>query len=48
MNKIFSSILIIAFLITIPTLLNAQRNPAKSADEAFSKEQYSLAIDKYN
>ena len=47
MNKIFSSILIIAFLITIPTLLNAQRNPAKSADEAFSKEQYSLAIDKY-
>ncbi len=47
MNKLFSVILLLAIFITIPTLLNAQRNPAKGADDAFSKQQYSLAIDKY-
>ena len=47
MNKLFSGILLLIVLITLPTLLNAQRNPAKGADEAFSKQQYSLAIDKY-
>ncbi len=47
MNKLFSIILIFGFLIAMPTAMNAQRNPAKSADEAFSKQQYSLAIDKY-
>ncbi len=47
MSKLFSSIFLLGFLITMPTLLNAQRNPAKGADEAFSKQQYSLAIDKY-
>lgn len=34
-------------LISIPVSSLAQRNPAKSADEAFAKQQYSLAIDKY-
>lgn len=47
MNKLFSGILLLVVLIAMPTLLNAQRNPAKGADEAFSKQQYSLAIDKY-
>lgn len=30
-----------------PLLVHGQKNPAKSADEAFAKEQYSDAIDKY-
>jgi len=47
MNKLFSIILISGFLFALPLAMNAQRNPAKSADEAFSKQQYSLAIDKY-
>lgn len=47
MNKLISSIVLLSFLIALPSLLFAQRNPAKSADEAFSKQQYSLAIDKY-
>ncbi|RLD45409.1 MAG: hypothetical protein DRI89_01065 [Bacteroidetes bacterium] len=42
-------ILFLFIILLIPTLIFAQsrRNPAKSADEAFSKQQYSLAIDKY-
>ncbi|MAZ93452.1 MAG: hypothetical protein CMF58_03460 [Lentimicrobiaceae bacterium] len=47
MNKLFSTLLIFSFVIAIPIMVSAQRNPAKSADEAFSKQQYSLAIDKY-
>ena len=47
MSKLISGIFLLIVLITLPTLLVAQRNPAKSADEAFSKQQYSLAIDKY-
>ena len=47
MNKLFSGILLLGFLVLLPSLMHAQRNPAKSADEAFSKQQYSLAIDKY-
>ncbi|MBC8321578.1 MAG: OmpA family protein [Bacteroidetes bacterium] len=47
MNKLFSGILLLVVLLMFPTLLVAQRNPAKGADEAFSKQQYSLAIDKY-
>ncbi|MFK5856633.1 MAG: OmpA family protein [Bacteroidota bacterium] len=47
MNKLFFGILLLAVFITLPSLLHAQRNPAKGADEAFSKQQYSLAIDKY-
>ena len=31
----------------LPATVLSQRNPAKSADEAFAKQQYSLAIDKY-
>lgn len=34
-------------LLALPGILSAQRNPAKGADEAFSKQQYTLAIDKY-
>ena len=47
MSKLFSRIFLLVILITVPNLLSAQRNPAKGADEAFSKQQYSLAIDKY-
>jgi len=47
MSKLFSGIFLLVILITVPNLLSAQRNPAKGADEAFSKQQYSLAIDKY-
>lgn len=47
MNKIFSGILLLAVFIALPTFMFAQRNPAKTADEAFAKQQYSLAIDKY-
>jgi len=47
MNKLISGILLLIILVALPTFLNAQRNPAKGADEAFSKQQYSLAIDKY-
>jgi len=47
MNKLFSAILILGLLIALPSTVLAQRNPAKGADEAFSKQQYSLAIDKY-
>ena len=45
-QKLFFLVII---LFMIPTIIFAQnrRNPAKSADEAFSKQQYSLAIDKY-
>ena len=47
MNKLISGILLLAIFLSLPTLLTAQRNPAKGADDAFSKQQYSLAIDKY-
>ncbi|MEJ2593688.1 MAG: OmpA family protein, partial [bacterium] len=43
----YRSILTLFVLLTLPALLSAQRNPAKSADEAFAKQQYSEAIDKY-
>lgn len=47
MNKLFSGILLLIVFIAMPISLSAQRNPAKGADDAFSKQQYSLAIDKY-
>ena len=37
---------LVIMLIVLPTV-NAQRNPAKSADEAFEALQYSVAIDRY-
>ncbi len=46
MNSTFLKTLLV-FLILIPFTLNAQRNPAKPADEAFAKQQYTIAIDKY-
>ncbi|NOY50257.1 MAG: OmpA family protein [Chlorobi bacterium] len=40
--------LVISFLLALlPSLMFAQRNPAKSADDAFDALQYSIAIDKY-
>jgi peptidoglycan-associated lipoprotein len=47
MNKLLPGLILVILLVALPTLLSAQRNPARSADEAFSKQQYSLAIDKY-
>ena len=47
MNNVFYKIIIIVLLAIIPTLAYSQRNPAKGADEAFARQQYSLAIDKY-
>ncbi len=47
MNNVFNKILIIVLLAAVPTLAFSQRNPAKGADEAFARQQYSLAIDKY-
>ncbi len=38
---------IIVILFALPLALMAQRNPAKGADEAFAKQQYTEAIDKY-
>ncbi len=45
--KSLHQIFTILFLLLVPAILFAQRNPAKSADEAFAKQQYSVAIDKY-
>ncbi len=47
MNTMLQKAAILFLLLAIPALLFGQRNPAKSADEAFSKQQYSVAIDKY-
>ncbi|PLW97462.1 MAG: hypothetical protein C0591_06465 [Marinilabiliales bacterium] len=46
MNGTFLKTLLVLFLL-IPFTINAQRNPAKPADEAFAKQQYTIAIDKY-
>ncbi|PLX14397.1 MAG: hypothetical protein C0598_01430 [Marinilabiliales bacterium] len=40
-------IILFSILFVLPVILLAQRNPAKSADEAFNAQQYSIAIDKY-
>lgn len=47
MNNVFYKILLVVLLAAIPTLMYSQRNPAKGGDEAFARQQYSLAIDKY-
>ncbi len=50
MHTSFQKIAFLAVvLLILPAVLLSQnrRNPAKSADDAFSKQQYSLAIDKY-
>ncbi len=47
MNNSFLKIIFVFIIITAPFVLSAQRNPAKPADEAFAKQQYTLAIDKY-
>ena len=40
--------LFLVLLLLVPALLFGQRrNPAKSADEAFARQQYSVAIEKY-
>jgi peptidoglycan-associated lipoprotein len=38
---------ILLILFALPLAILAQRNPAKGADEAFAKQQYTEAIDKY-
>ena len=45
--KSLHKLVILLFILMIPFAAFSQRNPAKSADEAFKKQQYSLAIDKY-
>jgi len=47
MNMMLHKISIVFLILVIPVALLGQRNPAKSADEAFGKQQYSDAIDKY-
>ncbi|MCF6172154.1 MAG: OmpA family protein [Bacteroidales bacterium] len=49
MHTLSQKIFFLLIIVMLPTIILAQnrRNPAKSADEAFSKQQYSLAIDKY-
>lgn len=47
MNITLQKLLVIFFLSLVPMMVFSQRNPAKSADEAFGKQQYSEAIDKY-
>jgi len=46
-NKFLHGFAFLLLLVAFPLAMSAQRNPAKSADEAFAKQQYSLAIDKY-
>lgn len=47
MNSRKSLVVFSFLLLLIPSLVYAQRNPAKSADEAFEALQYTVAIDKY-
>jgi len=47
MVKIMHRASLLFILLMISGIVMAQRNPAKSADDAFSKQQYSVAIDKY-
>lgn len=47
MNSRKSLVVLSFLLLLIPSLVFAQRNPAKSADEAFEALQYTVAIDKY-
>ncbi|PLX02503.1 MAG: hypothetical protein C0595_10490 [Marinilabiliales bacterium] len=47
MSKNSLKLAVISILFILPTILFAQRNPAKAADEAFNALQYSVAIDKY-
>lgn len=47
MKKLFFTALTVLLFVAMMPELQAQRNVAKSADEAFSRKQYSLAIDRY-
>ncbi len=47
MDKIMQRASLLFILLMISGIVMAQRNPTKSADDAFSKQQYSVAIDKY-
>ncbi|NOX84616.1 MAG: OmpA family protein [Chlorobi bacterium] len=47
MNKIMQRVSLLFILLMVSGIVIAQRNPTKSADDAFSKQQYSVAIDKY-
>ena len=46
-DKIMHRASLLFILLMISGIVMAQRNPTKSADDAFSKQQYSVAIDKY-
>lgn len=47
MIKHLQLIVFFILLLIAPAVLHAQRNPAKGADEAFERKQYSIALDKY-
>lgn len=47
MKKLFLSAFTVLLVLVYLPEAQAQRNVAKSADEAFSRKQYSLAIDRY-
>lgn len=47
MNSMRLKQITLFLIMLLPLFVLAQRNPAKSADEAFAKQQYTEAIDKY-
>lgn len=47
MKLILNTGLLLIFCISFSISALAQRNPAKSADDAFDRKQYSIAIDRY-
>ena len=46
-NRILLKLLLLVFIMIPVMVIGQRRNPAKSADEAFSRQQYSIAIEKY-
>lgn len=48
MNNLFQRLSILFIILIIPFVgFSQKKSPSKSADEAFSKQQYSVALDKY-
>jgi len=47
MNNPLQKVIILFLMALMPLLVLGQKNPAKGADEAFGKQRYSEAIDKY-
>ena len=46
-NRILLKISLLVFIMIPVMVIGQRRNPAKSADEAFSRQQYSVAVEKY-